>query len=65
MTGIDLVGPQFAVLVAAMAQAELAVEKREANWEAAIMQHGIPDDGVQFSVATQFLFQDGPKSGCR
>jgi hypothetical protein len=50
---------------AAMAQAELAVEKREANWEAAIMQHGIPDDGVQFSVATQFLFQDGPKSGCR
>jgi hypothetical protein len=48
-----------------VAQAELAVEKCEANWEAAIMQHGIPDDGIQFNVATQFLFQDRPKSSCR
>jgi hypothetical protein len=47
-----------------VAQAELAVEKCEANWEAAIMQHGIPDDGIQFNVATQFLFQDGSKSDC-
>jgi hypothetical protein len=47
-----------------VAQAELAVEKGEANWEAAIMQHGIPDDGVQFNVATQFLFRNGLKSGC-
>ena len=48
----------------AMARAELAVEKCEANWEAAIMLHGIPDDGVQFNAATQFLFEDGPKSSC-
>jgi hypothetical protein len=50
---------------AAMAQAGRAAEKCEANWEAAIMQHGIPDDGIQFNVATQFLFEDGPESGCR
>ena len=56
-----------------VAQAELAVEKCEANWEAAIMQHGIPDDGIQFNVATQFLFRtdqnrtapDGQGTGAR
>jgi len=41
----------------AVAQAELTVEKCEADWEAMLMEHGIPEDGVPFDVATQFLFQ--------